>query len=359
MRPRLLVGLVLVMVLAGVPAGTALAQPGNDDLTGATSVTALPFTDSVDASDGTLESGEPDDTCAPLHSTVWYAVTLGRNTTITVDTAGSDYDTVLSVYRGTGFDGFDLVACNDDFIDLQARVSVTAAAGETLFVQVGAFGEEEFDSAGQLEISFTRGTKRPTIVKESFRGNQAIAEWFSEDEEEFSDTFVGLSDGRRKLGPGKPIAEATLDVFHFSEVFDPATNTITFTDWSGFTTLEPNQFAIDRKLRDAFVNADLTLQGVRCVIEVDDEDGAEECESFTADVTVSVTWQGEGGIVRSRFLEREHGDDFRFSFRSHSTSREATADGSITGEVDLVSGPADFAMLARTADSFMQWQRAG
>jgi hypothetical protein len=353
-----------VIILAVVPAGTALAQPGNDDLAGATFVTALPFTDSVDASEATLEAGEPDLTCAPLHSTVWYAVTLGRNTTVTVDTAGSDYDTVLSVYRGTGFDDFDLVACNDDFIDVQARVSVTAAAGETLFVQVGAFGEQEFDSAGQLEISFTRGTKRPTIVKGSFRGHQAFAEWFSEDEEEFSDTFVGLSDGRRKFGPGRPIAEATLDVFHFSEVFDPATDTITFTDWSGFTTLEPNQFAIGRRLRHAFVTADLTLQGVRCVIEdVDDpfdgENGTEECESFTADVTVSVTWEGHGGLVRSRFLEREHGDDFRLLFRSRSTSRDATADGSITGEVDLVSGPADFAMLARTADSFMEWRRAG
>ena len=359
MRPRLPLSLVLVIVLAVVPAETALAQPGNDDLTGATPVTALPFTDSVDARDATLESGEPDATCAPLHSTVWYAVTLGQNTTVTVDTAGSDYDTVLSVYRGTDFDDFDLVACNDDFIDVQARVSVTAAAGETLFVQVGAFGEEEFDSAGQLEISFTRGTKRPTIVKGSFRGHQAFAEWFSEDEEEFSNTFVGLSDGRRKFGPGRPIAEATLDVFHFSEVFDPATDTITFTDWSGFTTLEPNQFAIERKLGQAFVDTDLTLEGVRCVIEADEEDGTEECETLTADVTVSVTWEGQGGIVRSRFIEREHGDDFRFSFRSHSRSRDAIADGSIMGEVDLVSGLADFAVLARTADSSMEWRRAG
>lgn len=365
MRLRLFLSLILALGLTVVPVGAVLAQPTNDDLADAAPVVALPFTDSVDASDATLEDGEPDFTCAPLHATVWYAVTLQRNTTVTVDTAGSDYDTVLSVYRGTNFDDFDLVACNDDFTDLQARVTFSASAGETVYVQVGAFGEEEFGpEAGQLEISFTRATKRPTIFKSSFRGSLAFAEWFSEDADAFSETFVALSDGRTKFGPGRPISDSNLSVFHFTEEFDEVTNTVTTTDLFGSTTLSPSQFGIDRRLRNAFVDTDMTLDGFRCVFTVDNgedfpDDNGEECESFTAEVTVSVTWLGQGGMVRSRFMEREHGDDFRFSFRSRSSSRDATATGVISGDLDLVDGPADFAVIARTADAFMVWTRNG
>lgn len=360
MRQRFFLLVILALTVAAIPASPALAQPTNDDVSGAVPVTSLPFADAVDASEATLEEGEPDFTCAPLHSTVWYAVTLERNMAVTVDTAGSDYDTVVSVYRGSDFDDFDLVACNDDFTDLQARASFTAAADETFFVQVGAFGEAEFDSAaGQLQISFTRGTKKPTVFKSSFRGSLAFADWFSEEEDGFSETFVGLVDGRSKFGPGRPIAEATLDLFHVTEEFDPATETVTVTEMFGFTTLDPNQFGIDRRLRSAFVDAELTLDGSRCVFTGDVDDGEAECESFTADVTVSVTWIGEGGIVRDRFIERVQGDDFRFTLHFQGASRDATADGSVTGEVDLVSGPAQFATIAKEASSVMEWFRNG
>jgi hypothetical protein len=366
MRPRWLVSVALALILAAVPAGTAFGQPGSDDLADATPVTSLPFTDSVDASEATMQAGEPDFECAPVHATVWFSLTLGRSTFVTVDTAGSDYDTVLTVYQGTGFGDFEPVACNDDVADLQARVSFTAAAGRTYFVQAGAFGEEGFDPAGQLEISFARGSMRPTIFQGSFRGRQAVAEWFSEGEQSFSDTFVLATDGSSKFGPGKPIREPILEVAHFSEQFDPATETVTLTDFFGFLVLEPGQFGIDRRLRHAFVEADLTLAGSRCVFTgdpeepIDPENGpGEECEFFTADVAVSVTWQGEGPIVRSRFLGREQGDDFHFMFRSRGAARDAVADGSITGDVDLVSGLADFAAMVNATESIMEWVRTG
>ncbi|HEX6232677.1 MAG TPA: hypothetical protein VFZ63_06090 [Jiangellaceae bacterium] len=201
---------------------------------------------------------------------MWYAVTLDRKSTLTIDTAGSDYDTVLSVFRGTGFPNFDLAACNDDAEDLQARVSVSVARGETVYVQVGAFGGEP-SAAGQLEISFTRGskqaTKKPLVFKSSFRGTQAFAEWFTEDENAFSDTFTVVTNGRTKFGKGKPTRGPALEVFHFAEEFDPVTETFTVTDFFGFTTLTDSQFHIDRKLRSASVDADLTLEGSRCVYD--------------------------------------------------------------------------------------------
>lgn len=347
---------VLALTLVALPASTAYAQPGNDDVADATTVAALPFTDSVDTTDATLEDGEPESSCAPVGATVWYAMTLSQNTSVTVDTAGSDYDTVLSVYQAASSDDFAEVACNDDSVGLQAMVSFAAAAGATYFVQAGAFGDEEFGAGGQLEISFGRGSAKPSLLKGSFRGNQAVAEWFTGEEEVFSDTFLILTDGSSRFGPGRPISEPTLDVFHFSEEFDPETGSFTITDLFGFAHLAPNEFTMDRRLRQASVNVDLTLEGARCEFG---EEEFEDCEFLTAEVTVSVSWDGSGETTNSQAILRERGSDFRFMFHDRATGREAVADGSIAGELDLVSGPAEFASLTRASESFMEWSRGG
>ena len=76
----------------------------------------------------------------PLGKTLWYAVTP-TGTELTIDTAGSDFDTVVGVYDP----GLDQVACVDDVDDgtdgsLQAAVTVDTVPGQTYLVQVGGFG---------------------------------------------------------------------------------------------------------------------------------------------------------------------------------------------------------------------------
>lgn len=356
MKLRWLVSAGLGLAMAVLPPGAGLAQPSSDDLAAAALVTGLPFTDSVDTSDATMEAGEPAVPCAPLHATVWYALTLDAATLVGIDTAGSSYDTVLGVYQGTSYADLDLVDCNDDDQDLQASLTFPAAAGETYLVQVGSFGEAEFGSGGgQLEISFSRGSRRPDVIKDSFRGSQAVAEWFSVQENSFSDTVAVLSDHRIGSGPGKPVAESVLDVFHFSEHFDPVTGAVTIVDLVGLAPLQADQFSIDRQLRNASVDAELTLGGIQCTFS----DEVEECEPIVMEVDVSIIWQGVGGITRNRLLERQHGDDFRFTFRTQASVREASTDGGITGEMDLTSGPADFALVVRATESVLVWSRSG
>ena len=164
-----------------------------------------------------------------------------------------------------------------------------------------------------------------------------------------------MTDGRSKVGPGRPINEPTLDLFHFSEEFDPDTGSFTIVDLSGFTVLAPNQLTMDRRLNRAFVNVDLTLEGSRCVFDED----SETCGLLTADVTVSVSWDGVGELTHSQLISRDRGSDFRFMFHGRATGRDAVADGSIIGDVDLVSGPAEFASLVRASESFLEWFRAG
>lgn len=88
----------------------------------------------------------------PLGKTVWYSF-VGDGTTMTVDTAGSNFDTVVGIYTS----GLEQLACNDDVGDeqgnftLQAAATIDTNAGETYWVQVGGFGFfPEFDETAQF-----------------------------------------------------------------------------------------------------------------------------------------------------------------------------------------------------------------
>ena len=84
----------------------------------------------------------------PVGHTVWYRI-VGTGGPVTIDTAGSDYDTVVAVYTADGSGGFDPVpdACVDDVpLDplgrtLQASVTFDTVAGTTYYVQIGGYPE--------------------------------------------------------------------------------------------------------------------------------------------------------------------------------------------------------------------------
>jgi hypothetical protein len=84
----------------------------------------------------------------PVGHTVWYQI-VGTGEPVTVDTAGSDYDTVIAVYTSDGAGGFTPVpgACVDDVAldpvgrTLQSAVTFDTVAGTTYYVQIGGFPE--------------------------------------------------------------------------------------------------------------------------------------------------------------------------------------------------------------------------
>jgi hypothetical protein len=92
-----------VILAAGVTmtvAGPAMAAvPTNDDFANATVVSATPFTDAVNTTDATSQATDSTG-CGGSHS-VWYAYTASHNGTLTFDTSGSSFDTLLSAYTGT------------------------------------------------------------------------------------------------------------------------------------------------------------------------------------------------------------------------------------------------------------------
>lgn len=83
--------------------------------------------------------------------TVWYTV-AGTGSSVTIDTAGSDFDTVLGVYTSDGA-SFTEVACVDDVegerFSLQSAVTFDTSAGTTYWVQAGGFGGQ----FGNLQVA--------------------------------------------------------------------------------------------------------------------------------------------------------------------------------------------------------------
>lgn len=92
--------------------------------------------------------------CAPQTSGEWrYLWTVPTAGTWTVSTAGSAFDTVLTVLSGT-CDGADEVVCSDDVSggDRTSRVDLVADAGATVLIVVEGYR----DAAGEFTLSIGR-----------------------------------------------------------------------------------------------------------------------------------------------------------------------------------------------------------
>jgi Thrombospondin type 3 repeat len=113
--------------------------PENDDFAGASTISDLPYTAAQSTIGATLEPFEPNFTCAPVVSTVWYSFTPGTDVRIDADTFGSDYDTVLAAFTGSGLGDLQRVGCNDQAGGNQSRLILNLTGGRTYFFQISRF----------------------------------------------------------------------------------------------------------------------------------------------------------------------------------------------------------------------------
>lgn len=136
------------------------AVPANDDFAQAKVVTGATFNDEItDTYFATFETGEPTpNSCATsLGKSVWYRVTPGEDTRITVSTTGTDFDTVLGVYVGNSLGALTSVACNNDvtpFVDHTSLTKFVAVKGAAYYIQVSG-AKDTTAASGHLKISFS------------------------------------------------------------------------------------------------------------------------------------------------------------------------------------------------------------
>jgi outer membrane protein assembly factor BamB/subtilisin family serine protease len=119
--------------------GTSVA-PFNDDFASRGVVVGASAAIRASTVGATTEPGEP---ALPggAGATVWWEWKAEYSAPVTLTTGGSDYDTVLAVYRGTALGGLEPVATNDDTANATtSAVTFAAQAGTTYVFAVGGKG---------------------------------------------------------------------------------------------------------------------------------------------------------------------------------------------------------------------------
>jgi hypothetical protein len=90
----------------------------------------------------TKEPGEPNHAGNPGGHSLWYCWTAPATKSVTFDTLGSTFDTVLAVYTGDNLSNLVLVVCNDDIAgatNRASKVAFNATAGTTYHIAVDGF----------------------------------------------------------------------------------------------------------------------------------------------------------------------------------------------------------------------------
>jgi Big-like domain-containing protein len=160
--------------------------PANDNFANAISITTNSFSDTRDSSAATTQTSDPAPPCSQdptqipfttgISNTIWYKFVPTASGTISdVDTIGSSYDTVLSIWTGSGTTETSLtatlVACNDDIvsgIDIQSQIQgIPVTAGTPYYIMVSSFGQADpnpiaFGGESILNFTFSGTASNPT-----------------------------------------------------------------------------------------------------------------------------------------------------------------------------------------------------
>jgi len=135
--------------------------PANDNFAQAINGSPTPFSDTKDSSGATTEPGEPAPGCtagqSPQTKSIWYTFTPAGNGTVTADTNGTTYDSVLQAVTGT-LGNFTSVACADlNGPGVGETVSFTVTAGVHYFFVISDFNGVGGATVFHLTASTTGG----------------------------------------------------------------------------------------------------------------------------------------------------------------------------------------------------------
>jgi hypothetical protein len=134
----------------------------------------------------TRETGEPNNPDSPTSKTsVWYQWQAPSTGSVTIDTIGSDFDTVLAVYTGNTLGGLTLVANNDDRSqtphEITSLVTFTATQGTIYRIAVSGFDNSSSGGdIGDIQLNWTEANcsvtqPPPTIMTEEGATTKAAA----------------------------------------------------------------------------------------------------------------------------------------------------------------------------------------
>ncbi|MGB0578591.1 MAG: immunoglobulin domain-containing protein [Limisphaerales bacterium] len=132
------------------------AAPANDDFAAASTLNGLPVNVAESNLGATLEAGEPMHAGNIGGRSVWWRWTAPTTGPVTVNTDGSDFDTLLSVYQGTIVSNLTRIAFSDDGNpgNLTSSLTLTAIAGEEYLIAVDGYASlDRIPGAGTIQLN--------------------------------------------------------------------------------------------------------------------------------------------------------------------------------------------------------------
>src|SRR5207253_941009 len=133
----------------------------NDAFAGAQELTGASGQVTGSNVNATEESGEPNHAGIQGGRSVWYVWTAPAEGSVSFDTFGSSFDTILAVYTGSSLSGLVSVAADDDAGGgVQSKVSFTASAGTTYRIAVDGWTGGA-PASGDVTLNWPQQARRP------------------------------------------------------------------------------------------------------------------------------------------------------------------------------------------------------
>jgi hypothetical protein len=149
--------------------GAPVGAPANDMFANAQVITGPSGSATGSNMNATKETGEPNIATNPGGASVWYSWTAPASGQVVISTAGSSFDTLLGVYRGTAVNALAVVASNDDVSSANStsQVTFTAAAATTYMVVVDGWSGGSLPARGSIALGWTL-TAAPAPTNDNF-----------------------------------------------------------------------------------------------------------------------------------------------------------------------------------------------
>jgi Calcineurin-like phosphoesterase len=135
-----LAALAIALACASTVDAKSTAAPANDNFANAQVISGTSGTATGSNVGATKESGEPNHAGNSGGASIWYRWTAPSAGSVTIDTTGSSFDTLLGVYTGSAVNALTTIASNDDCCGgRQSKVSFSAVSGTTYQIAVDGY----------------------------------------------------------------------------------------------------------------------------------------------------------------------------------------------------------------------------
>ncbi|HVG31485.1 MAG TPA: Calx-beta domain-containing protein [Pyrinomonadaceae bacterium] len=132
--------------------GTPPSAPANNNFVSAQVITGCTGSVTGTNTGANKETGEPSHSDGNAGgASVWYQWQSPSTSSVTINTSGSSYDTLLAVYTGNSVGGLTAIAKNDDSTGVTSSVTFNATAGTTYRIAVDGFS----GATGNITLNWT------------------------------------------------------------------------------------------------------------------------------------------------------------------------------------------------------------